>query len=151
MKSVLTVILVGLLISACDLTEERDRSYTGDARLEFFPQSDEIEEGANGVTTDIQLIGPQQDSDLQVDFVVIDSARSGATQAEEGVHYEIESSSATIETGTSSAEVAINVLDNDLDDGDVEYDLLLEIQESDGIEPAENLKVYTLTIEGQDE
>ena len=71
--------------------------------------------------------------------------------AEEGVHYELNSTTATIAAGSSSTDVSFEVLDNDMDDGDTVYELLLELQEAEDVEPAENLKTYTLSIEGQDE
>jgi hypothetical protein len=43
------------------------------------------------------------------------------------------------------------VLDNNQDDGDTNYELFLSLQDSEGVEAAENLKTYTLTIRGTDE
>jgi len=142
-------LLVGITFTACDLTEERGRTFedlNDDSYLEFKPQSEVVDEGAGTVTTEIQLIGPQRDSDLQVDFELLDEST-----AEEGVHYELNSTTATIAAGSSSTDVSLEVLDNDMDDGDTVYELLLELQEAEDVEPAENLKTYTLSIEGQDE
>lgn len=148
----LAFVLAGVLVTGCDFFEQRDRTYTDDPKLEFFPLSETIDEGATDgnsdttITTAVQLIGPQRDSDLSVDFSVADSS-----EAEEGVHYSLSSTSTTIPANASSAEVEITVLDNDQDDSDSNYPLYLVLQESNGVEPAENLKTYTLTIRGTDE
>lgn len=146
-KAVLVLVLVGTIsLGACDFFDQPDFTYDDDPQLEFFPLSETEDEGAGTVTTAIQLIGPQRNSDLPVSFTVSDEST-----AEEGVHYTLGSTSATIPAGESSTEVAIEVLDNEQDDGDTNYELILELQDSDGVEAAENLKTYTLTIRGVDE
>lgn len=136
----------------CDFFEQRDRSFDDDPKLEFLPLSETVDEGGEDgnsdvtVTTNIQLIGPQRDSDLPVNFVVADSST-----AEEGVHFTLPSRSSTIESNSSSTEIELTVLDNDENDGGGNYELFLVLQESEGVEPAENLKTYTLTIRGADE
>lgn len=137
---------IGLLFSGCDLFEQRDRTFDDDPKVEFFPLSEVVDEGEGTVTTNVQLIGPQRDSDLQLNFTVDDSST-----AVEGTHYELNSSSATISANSSSAPVSINVLDNSQDDGGTNYQLYLTLEGSSGVEPAENLKTYTLTIRGVDE
>jgi hypothetical protein len=139
--------LIGILaLSACDFFEQPDRTYTDDPKLEFKPLTQTADEGAGTVTTEAQLIGPQRDSDLPVNFVVDDSSSADA-----GEQYTLGSTSATIPAGESDADVTIDVLDNDIDDGDTNYILYLTLQASEGVEPAVNLKTYTLTIRGTDE
>lgn len=152
----LGAVLLAMLVGACDMFEPRDRTFDDDPKIEFFPLSDGVDEadlddsfGATDdttITTNIQLIGPQRDSDLSINFVVDDSST-----AEEGVHYTLPSTSATIDANSSTAEVDVTVLNNSQDDGGTNYELFLTLQDSDGVEAAENLKTYTLTIVGNDE
>lgn len=146
LNALLLVALLGVSLSACDFFEQRDRSYQGPAQLEFAPLNETVDEGDGAVTTNIQLIGPQRDAALSVNFVVDDSST-----AVEGTHYALGSTSASIAAGESVAEVSIDVLDNSIDDGDTNYELFLSLQASDGVEPAVNLQTYTLTIRGTDE
>lgn len=147
------LLLAGVLVAGCDFFEQRDRTFDDNPKLEFFPLSETIDEGdaedAGGtatVETSIQLIGPQRDSDLTVNYVVADSST-----AEEGTHFTLPATSATIAANSSSAPVEVNVLDNNADDGDTNYVLYLNLQDDNEVEPAENLKTYTLTIRGADE
>jgi len=143
---VLVLALMGMSLSACDFFEQRDRTYQGPPQLEFFPLTETVDEGDGTVTTKIQLIGPQRDSDLSVNFTVADSST-----AESGTHYTLGSTSATIPANASTTEISVEVLDNNVDDGDTNYELFLVLQDSEGVEAAENLKVFTLTIRGVDE
>lgn len=151
---VLAAALLMVSIGGCDTFDRRDRTFSDDPKLEFSPQSAGVDEadlddnGVSGTTvaTNIQLIGPQRDSDLPVEFTVADSST-----AEEGVHYELPSTSATISANSSAAEVSVSVLNNDQDDGGTNHLLYLNLQDSEGVAAAENLKTFTLTIEGSDE
>ncbi len=150
LRGVLVLALFGLTLTGCDLFEQRDRTFQGDPKLEFFPLTETADEpdanSSTTVTTEVQLIGRQRDSDLPVNVVVADSST-----AEAGVHYSLGSTTTSIPSGSSSTEISIDVLDNDLDDGDTNYELFLVLQDSENVEAAENLKVYTLTIRGVDE
>jgi hypothetical protein len=145
-KIALVLALMGLSLSACDLLEQRDRTYQGPPLLEFNPLTETVDEGAGTISTNIQLIAPQRDSALPVSFTVADSST-----AVEGTHYTLNTTSASIPANASAAEISIDVLDNNVDDGDTNYELFLNLQESDGVEPAENLRTFTLTIRGTDE
>ncbi len=150
----LAVAILFVSIGGCDMFDRRDRSFSDDPKLEFFPLDNGIEESTlddegiseTSVTTNIQLIGRQRDSDLSVNFTVDDSST-----AEEGVHYTLPSTTVTIEANSSTAEASINVLNNDQDDGGTNHILYLSLQDSEDVEAAANLKTYTLTIEGSDE
>jgi len=146
LRGVLVLALFGLTLTGCDLFEQRDRTFQGDPKLEFFPLTETADEGEGTLTTEVQLIGRQRDSDLPVNVVVADSST-----AEAGVHYSLGSTTTSIPSGSSSTEISIDVLDNDVDDGDTNYELFLVLQDSENVEAAENLKVYTLTIRGVDE
>lgn len=146
LKRILIVALIPLVLGACDTLQEEDKSYQDDPKIEFKPRTETVDEGAGTVTTNIQLIGPHRDTDLPVSFVVADSST-----AVEGTHYSIGATSATISANSSTTSIDIEVLDNDADDGDTNYELFLVLQDSEGVEAAENLKTYTLTIRGTDE
>jgi hypothetical protein len=154
------LLLAGILVAGCDFFEQRDRTFDDDPKLEFFPLSETVDEGdaeaAGGtltVETSIQLIGRQRDSDLTVDYTVVDTTleAEGAEAAEEGTHFTLPATSATLPANSSTVPVEVNVLDNNQDDGETNYLLFLRLQEDNEVEPAENLKTYTLTIRGADE
>jgi len=154
------LLLAGVLVAGCDFFEQRDRTFGDDPKLEFFPLSETVDEGdaedAGGtltVETSIQLIGRQRDSDLTVNYTVVDTTleAEGAEAAEEGTHFTLPATSATLPANSSSVPVEVNVLDNNQDDGDTNFLLFLRLQEDNEVEPAENLKTFTLTIRGADE
>lgn len=146
LTQILTLALLPLMLGACDALEVDSRKFDGDPKVEFAPTNATVDEGVVTVTTDIQLIGEQRESDLQVNFTVGDSST-----AVEGTHYSLGSTSATISAGSSKTEVEVQVLDNSVNDGDTNYELFLNLQDSEGVEAAENLKTFTLTIRGTDE
>lgn len=155
------LLLAGVLVAGCDFFEQRDRTFDDDPKLEFFPLSETVDEsdaedagGTVTVETSIQLIGPQRDSDLTVNYTVVDTSfedEENLEAAQEGTHFTLPATSATIAANSSSAPVEVNVLDNNVDDGDTNYVLYLNLQDDNEVEPAENLKTYTLTIRGADE
>jgi hypothetical protein len=145
-KLILVTALLPFMLGACDTLEVDDRKFDDDPKLEFAPTSETVDEGAGPVSTEIQLIGPQRSSDLPVSFSVADSST-----AEEGTHFNLASTSATISANSSQTSVSVEVLDNNIDDGDTNYVLYLNLQNSQGIEAAENLRTFTLTIRGVDE
>jgi hypothetical protein len=154
------LLLTGVLVAGCDFFEQRDRTFDDDPKLEFFPLSETVDEsdaedagGTVTVETSIQLIGRQRDSELPINYTVVDTTleAEGAEAAEEGTHFTLPATSATIAANSSSAPVEVNVLDNNMDDGNTNYVLFLRLQEDNEVEPAENLKTFTLTIRGADE
>ncbi|MCS3637478.1 BT_3987 domain-containing protein [Salinibacter ruber] len=167
MKIKYTVLALGaiaLLLTGCDLFEQRNRTFDDDPRIEFFPTSATVSESdldasgseAASVEIEVQLIGPQRNSELPVSFSALtpaDTSLSGpnAEVAEEGVHYNIPSTSSTIPAGSSQTTVSVDVLNNSLDDGGTNYILFLNLQDSEGVAAAENLSTYRLTIRGSDE
>ena len=146
LKILLVFGLIPLVLGGCDALQVDSRKFDDDPKLEFAPTTQTVDEGAGTVTTSIQLIGEQRDSDLNVSYTVADSST-----ADEGTHYSLGSTSATISAGTSSTDVEVDVLDNSADDEDTDYVLHLNLQDSDGVEAAENLKTFTLVIRGTDE
>lgn len=146
LKLILVTAVLPLTLGACDTLEVDNRKFDDDPKIEFAPLSETVDEGAGTVSTEIQLIGPQRSSDLPVSFSVADSST-----AEEGTHFSLGSTSATISANSSQTSVNVEVLDNNMDDGDTNYVLYLNLQDSEEVEAAENLKTFTLTIRGVDE
>lgn len=151
-----------LFINGCDVFEQRNRTFNDDPLIEFFPTSETLNESALddsgedavSVPIEIQLIGPQRDTDLQVSFSAnTDTSLSGsnAEVAEEGVHYNLPSTNATISSGSSQTTVNVEVLNNDVDDGGTDHVLFLDLQDSGEVAAAENLDTHVLTIRGADE
>lgn len=161
---IITLGAVALLFSGCDLFEQRNRTFDDDPVLEFFPLTETVSESTldnNGVTStsvsvEIQLIGPPQDSEVPVSVSALTPADTslsgqGAEVAEEGVHYRIPSTSSTIPADENQTTIEIEVLNNDVDDGDTNYILFLDLQGSGEIAAGENLDRYRMTIRGADE
>lgn len=152
LRCLLVLAVLGFSVTACDAFERRDRSYQENPKLEFDPLSatvDESESGTATVTVNVNLIGPRQSSPVDVSFAADDSS-----SAQAGTHFNLPSTSASIEADSSSTEVTIEVLGNDQDDGGSNYVLYLSLQDpndGDNIEPATNLRTHTLTIRGLDE
>jgi hypothetical protein len=148
--TIIALLFVGLL-TGCDLLEQDDRTLEG-SYLGFADFTDTASEPAGGaaaveVTETIQLIGPHRSADIQVNYIV-----SGESTAQEGVHYTLNSTSpVTISANSSETEVSIDLLDSPMASGESAI-LILEIQgagDSD-LPVAENFKIYTLTIAGND-
>lgn len=162
--AILTLGISVLLLSGCDVFQQRNRTFDDDPLIEFFPTSETVSEAdldavsvdATEVSIEIQLIGPQRNSDLPVSFSALTPADTSisapdAEVAEEGVHYRLPSTSATIPANSSQTTVEVEVLNNDADDGDTNYLLFLNLEESEGVAAAKNLDRYTMTIRGVDE
>jgi hypothetical protein len=145
---ILTLICVSVLLTGClnDLFEQDSQTFDGEPQLEFRPQTDTFDEDEGTIDVLVQLIGPQRDSDISVDF----SVNSGETDAVAGTHYSLATSSpVTLAANSSAATVSINLNGTALDDGEIRT-LVLTLDEGNEVTPAENLKNYTLTIEGID-
>jgi hypothetical protein len=151
----IVVILSALFLSGClnDLFEEKDLTLQGNPQLEFRPLNQSVADtaGAEIQPADeslrVQLIGPQRDSDLSVGFSV-DSENSSA---QEGTHYNIVTSSplALPANSSSTGNIEIEIIEGSVPEGEV-VELVLILEDAEGVEAAENLKSYTLTIEGGD-
>lgn len=145
---ILTLLLVSIFLNGClnDLFEQKSQTFEGEPQLEFKPQTDTFDEDEGTIEVLVQLIGPQRSSDISVDF----SVNSDETDAVAGTHYELVTSSpVTIAANSSSATITINLNGTTLDGGEFRT-LVLTLDESNEVKPAENLKSYTLTIEGVD-
>lgn len=138
--------LIPLLFVGCldDLFDEGDveNTFDGPAQLEFKPLQAEFNLAAGQGAIQVQLIGPQRDSDLSVSFSV-----DGSSSAVQGTHYTFQTTSpVTIESGTSSANVVINLIEDSLDGETVR--LTLTLDDGNEVQPAENLKTSNIFITG---
>lgn len=142
----LLVALIPLLLMGCDMNDLFDegdtlKSYDGPTVLEFSPLEQEVGIDGGQASVKIQLIGPQQDSDLSVEFSVEGSA-------EAGTHYTISTPSpVTLEAGTSSVDVVIELIEDSLEDGEEET-LILNLEGAGDIEPSPELATATIFIQG---
>lgn len=143
---------LSLMLFGCQDWDPINGFDEGDTRKEleeqqigFFPLSQEVSEDDGVATIELQLIAEQQNSDVDVDFSV-----DGESSAEEGVHYEItHDSPATIESGSNTVEIEVELLD-----GNVENEVVLMLNldsASNGIEVAENLDSSTMFIQEAEE
>ncbi len=148
MKSKLLILaLLPLFFIGCnDLFDKGDaeKVYDGPPVVGFFPLEQEVAVGAGGTAVEIQLIGAQRDSDLSVNFSV-----DGSSTAEAGTHYNLVSSSpVTLESGSSTVNVQIEVIADSVPEGS-EVRLTLNLDgASDGVDAAENLSTTNIFIRG---
>lgn len=132
------VILFGTI--SCDIFEQRDRTIdTSDPQVAFFPLNRSV--GGDGTTTiEVQLIGEQRSSALPLSVSVV----SGETTAQQGTHYSLPSNSVTISADSSTAGFDIDYTGSNVTGNDVV--LTLELQGTDQVRAAPNLRRHTLTI-----
>lgn len=147
LKPITALLLVMFVLGACDLFpifEKRDRTFDGDPQVEFKPIESTRNEGSGTTSVAVQLIGPQRESDLSVNF----SVNSDGTTAQSGVHYNLVSSSpVTIAANSSSTVIEIDILADSMP-GDETRTLVLTLEGGGGVEAAANFDTYTLTIRG---
>lgn len=141
-KKIVILALLPLVFGGCsDLFSTQDRTFQGDPVVEITPGNTSVDEGES-VTLDVQLIGEQRSSDLEVNI-------STGGEAQAGTHYSAPGSSVTINAESSAATLAIDTIDGSLDSGDT-VELVVELtgtNDSD-ISVAENLGSSTVTIVG---
>ena len=149
-RLITSILLVGLICFSavsCDLFEQRSRAYDGPTKVEFFPTTQTVDEGAGELNVQVQLIGPQRNQDLSVEYTVVDSM----TTAQEGTHYNLLTSSpVTIPANSSETVVDLEVPANTLNEGETRT-LQLAITDAGEVETGPNIRFYNLTIEGIDE
>jgi len=134
-KLLIALILPLLFLGCDDLFDEGEVRKTFDdiPQVEFKPLQQEVSAASGQATVAVQLIGPQRDSDLAVNFSV-----DGNSTAQAGVHYSISTPSpVTISAGTSSVDVVIELVEGSLESGNV--DLFLNLEGGNGVPAAPNL------------
>ncbi|QNL48230.1 hypothetical protein H8S90_15650 [Olivibacter sp. SDN3] len=155
------LIMIGLF-SAC--RKERDLSYQGATVVEFsnpitgtntkalgasigggdlLGDNPSITIKGNRDSVLIQLVGPQRDAPIQVNYELLDGT------AEEGVDFEIigERGYVTIEPNTSSASIYLRLLNEDTDPSAVK-NLQIRITDTDqaDVMPSANYSTFSLSI-----
>ena len=147
-KFVLVAVVV-FALAGCDVfpSQIEENKYDGGDKVEFTPLEDVLtlaQSEASAVDVTAQLIGEQRGNDLTFGVSVVDSL----TTAVSGDHYSLPSNSVTIPANSSSANYTINVTGANLSSGEV-VTLAVTLEGTENVEPAENLKTYTLTLQGE--
>lgn len=145
MSKLLLIALIPLMFVSCDsIFDEGDveRSYDGPPVVAFFPLETTARVSNPEVALEVQLIAPQREADLDVFFEV----DTEASTAVEGTHFQfVDASPVTIEAGTSTTDLNIELLE----DEDTEEEVLLVLnitRTSADVEPAENLRRANIFI-----
>lgn len=134
----LIAFILPLLFLGCDMNDLFDegdvrKTFDDDPQVEFKPLQQEVSAASGQATVAVQLIGPQRDSDLAVNFSV-----GGNSTAQAGVHYNITTPSpVTISAGTSSVNVVVELIPGSVTDGPVE--IFLNLEGGTGVPAAPNL------------
>jgi hypothetical protein len=135
---ILIAFILPLLFLGCDMNDLFDegdvrKTFDDDPQVEFKPLQQEVSAASGQATVAVQLIGPQRDSDLAVNFSV-----GGNSTAQAGVHYNITTPSpVTISAGTSSVNVVVELIPGSVTEGPV--DLFLNLEGGTGVRAAPNL------------
>lgn len=141
-RKLLILALIPFFAIGCnDLFDAGDFDKTWDGlQLGLSPQSQEksIEEDG-AFTVEVQLIGEQQSQDVNVDFSVSEDG------VEEGVHYTITASPATIEAGESTVDIVVDLIEDSLGE-DESGTLTITLDESSDVELATKLLESETTI-----
>jgi hypothetical protein len=140
----LILALIPLMFLGCDdLFDKGDteKVYDGPTVVGFFPLEREVSEIDGTTTLEIQLIGEQRTSAVTVTIEVDD-----ASTAEAGVHYNLPQTEVTIEPGTSTVDVPVEIIDSGLISGS-NVRLRLNITGASGdVEPSANLVQSSIFI-----
>ncbi len=121
--------------------DQRDRTFQGDPLVAFFPNSRTVADSSGVTSFEVQLIGEQLESALNIPFTIV----TGETTAIEGTHFEFDTPSPVVLPANTSIEfLSINILDSNIESPRV---LTLELQDpGDNITASENVKRTVLTI-----
>ena len=172
LKIMMVALLVVVTSSCSDLFGDHDTSYQGSPKVEFTPlastvtlyetevdtneagpadnDTTSLEGTVEDVNVAVQLVGEQREEDLPLSVSVISEGETAAVEGLENGHYVLPSTSVTIPANSSSTQFTVNVTGDNLGVEETRQ-LMLELQSSsDVVEPAENLKRFTLTIVGGD-
>lgn len=138
------IILIGLAIlvlSGC--LPDNDRVYDGPVQVEFRPTSATLSmEEATTYDVPIQLIGPHQSSEINVNFE-IDTENSTAIAGE---HFDVGGLTATIPANSSFGSISIQANEENVDDSEPVIVINLTSTESPDVRIAQNYKTFELTL-----
>ena len=144
-SSILLLVVLPMMIMGCDTLFDKgdvEKSYDGPTQVAFFPLERQTRVVQGGTTVDVQLIGPQRDSAVQVNV-----AANASSTAQVGVHYNALPTSVTIPANASTVTIPITYIAGSVPAGG-EVTILLDITgvNDSAIEIAENLKRSTIFI-----
>ncbi len=144
-SSILLLVVLPMMIMGCDTLFDKgdtEAVYDGPAQVAFFPLERNSRVVQGGTTVDVQLIGEQRDSALQVDVAV-----NAESTAQAGVHYNLGTSSVSIAANSSVATIDIEFIEGSVGAGE-EVTILLDITGTNdsSVEIAENLKRSTVFL-----
>lgn len=133
--------LMLLMLSGC--FPDNKVIYSGPLQVEFNPVSD-TQRMSNGTTYDatVQLIGPHQDTDIQVMFE-IDTENSSAVLGE---HFEIASFTTVIPANSSFATIRIEAIAENVTSARPLVVLRLMGDTTGEVLPANNYREFALTL-----
>lgn len=143
-RKLLILALIPFFALGCnDLFDTGDAEKVWDGlELGLYPLQQEVSTSAGSAAVEVQLIGEQQDSDVSVAFNV-----DGESTAEEGVHYNLTTSSpVTLGSGTSTVDIEVELIEDSVADGE-SVRLIINLEDSDGIPASPNL-AQSVTIIG---
>lgn len=144
-KKLIVLLVLPLLLSGClnDLFDKGDveKSYDGPPVVGFFPLQQEASIANNTATVQVQLIGEQRSSNLDVNFSV-----NGSSTAVAGTHYNIATPSpVTIAANSSTVNIVINLVAGSLEAGQSRT-LLLDLGGGQGVDASVNLARASVVI-----
>lgn len=132
----LIFVIIPLLFFGCDdIFDSGDFEKTFDGlELGFFPQQQEVTLDQGQASVEVQLIGPQQESDTDINFSI-----SEESTAVEGTHYDLATNSpVTLEAGTSTVDIVVDLIAGSLEEEE-EVTLTFVLEDSEGIVASPNL------------
>lgn len=165
------VLLAGFLFTGC--FDEVTKVYEGPAVVEFAQYQQPFASATGnanytstvtfGATTTsgsvdiplrLQLIAPQFETDTAIGFQIVEERLDeegeveATTTAVEGTHYNVSNANNQAVFAANSSETTINVeaIADNLTPGE-SVQMILMLNETDDLEPAENYKYYTVVIQ----
>lgn len=143
-RKLLILALIPFFAFGCnDLFDTGDADKVWDGlELGLYPLQQEVSINDGTASVEVQLIGEQQSSDVSVVFNV-------EGNADEGVHYNLTTSSpVTLESGTSTVDIVVELIEDSVPEGET-VNLIINIEDSDGITASPNLSQSTTIIAGE--
>jgi hypothetical protein len=138
------IILLGVIvfgISGC--FPDNSRVYDGPLQVEFRPTSATLSmEEATSYNVPLQLIGPHQSSDINVNFEIDDENSTAIA----GEHFELNGLTATIPANSSFGSINIQAIEENIDDSEPVLVITLTSTESSDVRIAQNYKSFELTF-----
>lgn len=145
-RKLLILALIPFFALGCnDLFDTGDADKVWDGlELGLYPLQQEVGINDGSAAVEVQLIGEQQSSDVSVVFNI-----DGDSSAEEGVHYNLTTSSpVTLESGTSTVDIVVELIEDSVPEGET-VSLIINLEDSDGIPASPKISQSTTIIAGE--